>query len=384
MQPQKDIGIQFLEQKGCRTGVPKLKRLGFTLNYECDGNCTYCFAKADLETKKGSGKEEISLHEFQEILNQAIPLGLEEVQLSGGEPLLKKDIFEFAQTAKDAGLRTGLFTNGSMLDKKTLKKLKSLKLDWIRIGLGGSSYKKSQKAGRKNDTKERFERILKNTKASTEMGFTVGVFTPVTKNNFKDIRATARLAKRLGTKYIIFCNYILLGNKQDARNKMGIREHYKAIEEFLKARKEQNREIDVFAYYGFFEYLSKNWKETEAVLKGPCGRERLAFIANGDVRTCLCTAHKIGSFRKKDFNLKRIWEGNKLLLEIRKNKRVEPCLHCKRKKICLPCLSSTINTTGKIDSPPQECPVVREFFLHKAKMNEKSAIKKALRWNFEE
>lgn len=384
MRKEKNIGIQFLEQEYDMHKIPKLKRVGFTINYKCDGNCVYCFIKPDIASKNANITDELSIEEFQEILKQAIPLGLEEIQLSGGEPLLKKDILEFVKIAKNLGLRVGIFTNGSMLNKEILEKLKSLKLDWIRVGLGGSDYKMSQRAGRLNDTKERFNKILSNIKSSVNAGFITGVFTPVTKNNYKDIRRTAALAKDLGVKYIIFCNYILLGNEQDKLNEMGIEGHYKAIEEFLKAREEQRNFIDVYAYYGFFEYLSPNWKESDvnAVLKGPCGRERLAFIANGDIRTCLCTTYKLDIFRKKDFNLKNIWGYHPLLIEIRKNKKFEPCLHCKRINICSPCLTSTMSAYKKIDMPPAQCPAVREYELLKKTRREEDALKKALKSNF--
>ncbi len=380
---EKNIGIQFLEQESGIDKTPQLKKIGFTLNYKCDGNCSYCFIKPDIASKNANITDEIFIGEFQEILKQAIPLGLEEIQLSGGEPLLKKDILELIKIAKNLGLRVGIFTNGSMLNEEILEKLRLLKIDWIRVGLGGSDYKMSQRAGRLNDTKERFDKILNNIKSSVNAGFITGVFTPVTKNNYKDIRKTAALAKDLGVKYIIFCNYILLGNEQDRLNEMGIEEHYKAIEEILKARKEQKNFVDVYAYYGFFEYLSPNWKESDSnsILKGPCGRERLAFIANGDIRTCLCTSYKLDTFRKKDFNLGNIWKHPPFLIEIRKNKKFEPCLHCKKISICSPCLTSTMSAYKKINMPPAQCPAVREYELLKKTTRKEDTLKKALRGN---
>ncbi len=381
---QKDIGVMFLEDEHKPSEVPPLRRLGFTVAYKCDGNCTYCFTKPDKYSERTNVEDEISKEEFEEILRQAIPLGLKEIQLSGGEPLLKKDIFEFVKIAKDLGIRVGIFTNGNLLNQDVLEKLKALKLDWIRVGLGGSSYEMSQKAGRLNDTKEKFEKILNNIKASVEAGFVTGVFTPVTKNNYLNIRATAELAKDLGVNYIVFCNYIPLGNEQDSLNRMSVAQHYQAIEELLKAREEQRGKVEVYAYYGFIEYLSPSWKESDAVLKGPCGRERLAFIANGDIRTCLCTTQKLSSFREKDFNLKKIWTEHPFILKIRKNKKFEPCLHCKRKDVCQPCLTPTININKNINTPPPQCPAVREYKLFKKTMDEQDAIKKALRQNFEE
>jgi len=362
MEVGKDIGVQFLEHECKPSEVPKLKRIGFTITYNCDGNCTYCFTKPD-KTPANAGKE-ISAEEFKEVLKQAIPLGLEEIQLSGGEPLMHKDVFEFVRTAKHAGLRVGLFTNGSMLDKETLRKLKSHKLDWIRVGLGGSDYKMSMASGRLNDTKERFEKNLENIRSSVQAGFVTGAFTPVTKNDYKDVRRTAALARGLGVKYIIFCNYIPLGNEQDKLNRMNSEEHRKAVEELLRAREDQRGKVDVFAYYGFFEYLSSNWKESDVVLKGPCGRERLAFIANGDVRTCLCTTHKLDNFRRDGFDLRKLWETHSFLLEIRKNRIFEPCNNCKRNGICKPCLTPAININGRIDTAPPQCPRVRDYNMN--------------------
>ncbi len=371
-----DVGIQFLE-KSCTAGsTPPLRRIGFTITYSCDGNCTYCFAKPQHSQKES----EISLAEFEDILKQALPLGLEEVQLSGGEPLLKKDVPDFVRAAKAAGIRVGLFTNASMLDKKTAVKLKKIGLDWLRISLGGSTPEMSQRAGRLFDTKERFARILENIRLCARH-LSVGVFTPVTKNNCLDIRKTAVLAGNLGVKYIIFCNYILLGNSQDSLNMMSIEEHYKAIEEIIAARREQKGNLNVYAYFGFFEYLSPNWNESDVVLKAPCGRERLAFDANGAVKTCLCTVHALDYFRRKGFSLKELWEKHPLLLSLRKKQKFEPCLHCKRSSICQPCSTPIINLSNEINKPPPQCPAVREYASFRGSMSKKDALRRALRHN---
>ena len=379
---KKDIGIMLLEGETAAGRVPPLRRLGLTVNYACDGNCTYCYAKPQWHAAHGAGNE-MTLDEFREILRQARPLGLEEVQLSGGEPLLKKDVLDFVKMAKDSGVRVGIFTNGSTLGKM-LEGLKAARADWIRVSLGGSTAEKSRHAGRVGDTDERFARILDNIRASVEAGFVTGTFTPVMKKSYADVRATAALARDLGAKYIVFCNYIPLGNEQDEANRMDVREHYEAIEEVLKAREDQRGALDVLAYYGFFEYLSPNWKETDEVLKGPCGRERLAFDANGDVKTCLCTGHALDSFRKKGFNLAKMWREHPTLLEIRKNKKFEPCLHCKRNAACRPCLVPTIHLSKTIDAAPPNCPAVREYTLFKKTLPEKEALEKALRHNLKQ
>ena len=117
---KKGIGVMFCEQKGKPDAVPPLRRMGFAITYKCDGNCSYCFTKPDKAFGGNRVLKEFSKGEFEGILRQAIPLGLEEVQLSGGEPLLKEDRCDFVKIAKRLGVKVGIFTNGSFLGAKAL------------------------------------------------------------------------------------------------------------------------------------------------------------------------------------------------------------------------------------------------------------------------
>lgn len=90
--------------------MEKLERLAFTLWSKCNGKCGYCFNKGRQEgTPILSHKDEIELEKFLVILQQAIPLGLKVVELSGGEPFLQPDkTIRMAHEAKNLRFVTGL------------------------------------------------------------------------------------------------------------------------------------------------------------------------------------------------------------------------------------------------------------------------------------
>ncbi|MFA5169027.1 MAG: radical SAM protein [Candidatus Omnitrophota bacterium] len=90
----------------------------FELTYRCNFRCPHCY----VEGSKKRGKE-LTTRQVFTILDQMREMGVWSVGFTGGEALLRKDIFDILGYAKRGGFQTALLSNGYLIDKKTADKL---------------------------------------------------------------------------------------------------------------------------------------------------------------------------------------------------------------------------------------------------------------------
>ncbi len=102
----------------------KLSNLYLHLTDACNLHCVYCYnvchrteniAQQRSDAKKG---RQLSDDEIRKVLDAAAEEGVETVVFTGGEPLLRKHIFELAAYAKEKGISPSLLTNGTLIDRE--------------------------------------------------------------------------------------------------------------------------------------------------------------------------------------------------------------------------------------------------------------------------
>lgn len=106
-------------------------------NYTCNYRCAMCdISRRDQELK--GRLRELTTSEMKEVLRDFARLGTVGIGLTGGEPLLRKDLFELLRYCKELGMITHLNTNGSLLDEERAGRLLEAGVDSLNISLDGS------------------------------------------------------------------------------------------------------------------------------------------------------------------------------------------------------------------------------------------------------
>jgi heme d1 biosynthesis protein len=131
--------------------------------------------------------------------------------LSGGEPLLRPDLFEVAARAKKMGFYVGLSTNGTLIDAPLARRIGELGFDYVGISLDGlkethDRFRRKQGA---------FDASLAGLRLCRDEGVKVGLRFTVTQDNAADLPALLRLAEteRVDKFYLSHLNYAGRGNK---------------------------------------------------------------------------------------------------------------------------------------------------------------------------
>jgi cyclic pyranopterin phosphate synthase len=93
----------------------KIKKLRVSLTDKCNLRCTYCMP---LDQAFMNESEYLGANEYFEVIKELCDLGLEEIRLTGGEPLLRKSFTDIVQMLSTLPLKKiGLTTNGILIDK---------------------------------------------------------------------------------------------------------------------------------------------------------------------------------------------------------------------------------------------------------------------------
>lgn len=125
MKTQDPVLIKSLDKK-----IPL--RATMYLTWSCNQRCIHCY---DALPKS----DDWSLQRIKEKIGYLASKGCLFLSFSGGEPLLRKDFFQIAEYAKKKNFALALETNGSLITKENIKKLKDLNFAHVRVSIFGGT-----------------------------------------------------------------------------------------------------------------------------------------------------------------------------------------------------------------------------------------------------
>jgi heme d1 biosynthesis radical SAM protein NirJ len=179
----------------------------------CNLACMHCYSiSADIDFPG-----ELSTGEVLAVMDDLKAFNVRALILSGGEPLLRRDIFEIADRGKALGFYLGLSTNGTLIDAPLARRIAGAGFDYVGISLDGlqaTHDKFRRKAGA-------FDASLAALRLCRDLDIKVGVRFTLTQDNFADLPGLLDLvaAERIDRFYLSHLNYAGRGNvnrKRDA------------------------------------------------------------------------------------------------------------------------------------------------------------------------
>ncbi len=179
----------------------------------CNLTCLHCYSiSTDIDFPGELTTEEV-LRVLDDLKTARVPALI----LSGGEPLLRKNLFDIAARAKALGFYTGLSTNGTLIDAPLAARIAAAGFDYVGISLDGlreTHDKFRRKAGA-------FDQALNGMRLCRDAGVKVGMRFTLTQPNAAELPALLDLAEaeRIDKFYLSHLNYAGRGNtnrRQDA------------------------------------------------------------------------------------------------------------------------------------------------------------------------
>ncbi len=328
----------------------------------CNLRCKHCYQNAEKPTP-----DELTTEEALEVVDKMADAGVAYIAFSGGEPLVRKDLFDIIERIKKREMAFSLATNGTLLTKKTVEKLKEYNCLYIQVSLDGAKpWTHDLFRGRKS-----FERVLNGIKNAVESGITVGVATTVTKFNYEEVYDIIKLAEELGVNIFMYYNFIPTGRGKEMIDLDLSPEERESLLRYM-ASQINKRNISLLTtapqysrisiscgglsltHFDTIGPRSKNLVFL-AEFVGGCGAGRLycALQPNGDITPCVFIPIILGNILKDD--LLSIWHNSEVLKKIRARDEFVGCSKCKYINICGGCRARAYSYFGNLQGPDPGC-----------------------------
>ncbi|WP_419606910.1 heme d1 biosynthesis radical SAM protein NirJ [Thiolapillus sp.] len=173
----------------------------------CNLTCKHCYSiSADTDFPN-----ELSTEQVFGVMDDLKQFGVPVLILSGGEPLLRPDIFDIAHRAKDMGFYTALSTNGTLIDDSNIEKIADVGFDYLGISIDGIR-ETHDKFRRKEGA---FDASLAALRRCHDLGIKVGLRFTMTQDNAAELPQLLQLMDDEGIDkfYFSHLNYAGRGNK---------------------------------------------------------------------------------------------------------------------------------------------------------------------------
>jgi len=188
----------------------------------CNLYCRHCYSSANT-----TREEKLETEEVWRLIPQLKEVNVRFVILSGGEPLMRGDIFDIAEAIKGNGLKTYLSTNGLLVDEATIERIRS-SFEYVGISIDGEPDAHDSFRGKKGA----FEKSLKALRLCRASGIKVGLRFTLTEANYTSLPFIFELAEREGIPRIYISHLVYSGR---GRGLSGIQKemYLKAMEHIL-------------------------------------------------------------------------------------------------------------------------------------------------------
>ncbi len=173
----------------------------------CNLSCLHCYS---ISSDKDFPNE-LSTDEVLAVMRDLRAFGVPALILSGGEPLLRKDLFEIAAHAREMRFYVGLSTNGTLIDDALARRIAAAKFDYVGISLDGIGATHDHFRGQQGA----FDASLAGVRRLMALGIKVGLRFTITRDNAGELPAMLRLVDDEGVDkfYLSHLNYAGRGNK---------------------------------------------------------------------------------------------------------------------------------------------------------------------------
>ncbi|MGE3258436.1 MAG: radical SAM protein, partial [Geobacter sp.] len=111
------------------------KWIAWETTQRCNLRCVHCRCSSELTSSEG----DFATQEGKDLLDEIAAFSKPVVVLSGGEPLMRPDIFELARYGTSLGLRMCMATNGSLVTDEVCEQMKAADIKMVSLSLDGST-----------------------------------------------------------------------------------------------------------------------------------------------------------------------------------------------------------------------------------------------------
>jgi len=181
----------------------------WNMTRRCNLKCIHCYSNsADIDYP-----DELTTEEGKKLIDDLEAFGSPVILFSGGEPLLRKDLLELAQYARDKGMRAVISTNGTLITKDIAARLQKVGLSYVGVSLDGIEKTHDRFRGKKGA----FAAAIEGIRNCREAGIKVGIRFTVNKHNLADVKEMFQLLRKEKIERLCFYHLVYTGRGSKLR-----------------------------------------------------------------------------------------------------------------------------------------------------------------------
>jgi radical SAM protein with 4Fe4S-binding SPASM domain len=303
--------------------------LSWNITRKCNLKCSHCYINATSNKLKN----ELTTSEAKNLIDQISEVSRPLLILSGGEPLLRDDVFELIRYGVSKGLKMGLGSNGSLIDTETAHQLKNAGISTVSISLDSIDPElHDQFRGVAGSWKKAVNAI----KVLRENNVLIQVNTTVTQQNYTEIDKIMSLAEDMGVEN--FHLFFLVPTGRGVKMSDITPAIYESMIKttFAKAAN-HNLNVRPSCAPQFMRIASAEGLDMRQWIRGCiAGLYYCRVYPDGEITPCPYLPIKLGNIKEKTF--KDIWFNSEFFKSLRNFDSLKgKCGYCEYKSLCGGC-----------------------------------------------
>jgi len=324
--------------------------ISWNLTKKCNLRCEHCYIAAG-RISRDEARGELSTQECFDVVDQICALNPEALLiLTGGEPLLRKDVFQIARYAGERGLWVVVGTNGVLITEELCEHLTGAGIKGVSLSLDSLD---PATHDRFRGVEGAWDNTVKGSEVLRRAGVPFIIQTTIGDHNAGEILEIARLAHRLGAR--VFNLYFLVPTGRGAYvSDITPIKYEETLQRLLGIQSEFAGQMLVNAKCApHFQRVLYEHDPNSPFLKSfaggaggcPAGTHYAGIRPNGDVTPCPYLPVYGGNVRERSF--REIWESSEVFTRIRSRSELGGrCGACEFAEVCGGCRARAYGASG--------------------------------------
>lgn len=325
----------------------------------CNLSCLHCHVAEPIPSK-----DELSTEEGKALIDQLRTVDeFRMLVYSGGEPLVRHDLFDLLAYSYHRGFFNVIATNGTLIDAGVARQLKKLGVAGIAVSLDSSRQEVHNKI---RTNAGAFAMALNGIKAVASAGIPLQINVTAMEYNFSQLEELLGRAQEAGAVIVLVYQLLPVGRGAGIHEATLDIEQNRQLLTFLAAAQSRlSLIVEPVASPQYWPYLLEQkgirsgllHRLSSRVFHGCCaGRGFVYLKANGDVWPCPFIPMSAGNVRQQPFN--QLWQHSQLFESLRQRESLlqGACGRCSHKQLCGGCRGRALAFSGGLfDEDPQCC-----------------------------
>ncbi len=340
-----------MTHQGGKAPEPSLRLVAWEVTRSCNLSCIHCRAAAT----KGPYPDELDTDASLVLLDQISEVGKPVVILTGGEPLLRPDIFDLARHGTRKGLRMVMAPNGTLITEAIAREMAEAGIQRISISLDGATRESHDQF---RQVAGAFDGAIRGIEWAKQAGVEFQINTTITQQNLEEMPKIQELAVKLGAvAHHIFLLVPTGRGKYIADQEISAQQYEQALNWFYDQRDKVLLHLKATCAPHYYRILRERTHEEgksvtfkthglDAVTRGCLGGTSFCFISNtGIVQPCGFLDLNCGSVDEMSFGV--IWNESEVFKTLRNYNNLKgKCGRCEYRKVCGGCRARAYEGTG--------------------------------------